>query len=40
MENLKDKKNDDILEKLVTLTESLKLLKVEEDLVFSISCCW
>ena len=34
MENFKDKKTDDILEKLVHINRITKSLKVEEDLDF------
>ena len=34
MENNKDKKTDDILEKLVHINRITKVVKVEEDLVF------
>ena len=34
MDNNKDKKTDDILEKLVHINRITKLLKVDEDLAF------
>ena len=36
MENNKDKKTDDILEKLVHINRITKVVKVEEDLVFQL----